>query len=260
MAAAANIPIAPPLVPAAPAIAVPPPRAIAINNPSMFAVKATMLAVLLEVTILENPDHSGLGCWVLRPSNIHRLRQRHGNFTYAARGGTLVGGGATYWSCRLLRASGTDPLYLIHHVATRGCEVNNEFLTQALDVSHLCDNVECWNPYHMASETRAQNIARRGCEGDIHDGNGAIVHICPSIPKCVGIQNVRLPTVIAFESRRIHRSVRKLRRMIAELTTSLGINNLQRWSYQYQNALFLPNINYIDKFHLSYDVGRHWSG
>jgi len=161
-------------------------------------LQQTMLAVCLEVGVSENDDGSGTGCWFLDDQAIARIRERHGNFSYAERGGTAA---CYYWSSRLVGQPGTSPFYLIHHISTAATGINTEYLTSALDVSHLCGNTRCWNPHHLVSEDRESNLLRRSCPGDIVDGEGSVVHNCLCRQtKCIGTQNVRLQSVIDIEN------------------------------------------------------------
>ena len=54
----------------------------------------------------------------------------------------------------------------------------------APDASHLCGNEWCCNPKHLEWESRADNIARRGCAGFVLvDGTGW-VKVCKHRPPC----------------------------------------------------------------------------
>jgi hypothetical protein len=192
-------------------------------------LQETMLAVVLEATVSSNEDGSGTGCWILDSAGVTRLRERHGNFSFARRGGTQ---GTPYYSARLVGASGSSLFYLIHHISTVSTGVNNQFVTNSdLDVSHLCPSTECWNPFHMVCEAREVNISRRGCNGDIIDRDGCTVHVCPHpVKKCIGTQNVRLSSVIELENVRRINSIMRLKELVVSLAHHLGIANIHTWS------------------------------
>jgi len=209
-----------------------PPRATAgqsIQQADLRLVQLTILAVVMEVTVSGNQDGSGTGCWLLDTAGVTRLRDRHGNFSFARRGGAQD---TPYYSARLVSASGSSPFYLIHHISTVATGISNEFLRDdTLDVSHLCPHTDCWNPFHMISETRPNNISRRGCNGDIIDRDGCVVHVCPHpTKKCLGTQNVRLSSVIELENIRRINSIMRLKELIVGLAQHLEIANIHAWS------------------------------
>jgi len=197
-----------------------------IAGANLAKVKRTLLAVLMEVAVSQNQDGSGTGCWRLDDQGVARLRARHGNFSYALRGGA-----GEYWSCRLVGESGSSGFFVIHQVSTVGSGLNDEFKNGGMDASHLCPYTNCWNPHHIVSENRADNLARRKCVGDIVDGEGQVVHhcLCPR-RKCIGTQNVRLREVIDRENLRVIESKEALRDLVRRLSMELGINNIDQWS------------------------------
>jgi len=163
----------------------------------------------------------------LDDQGVARLRRRHGNFSYAQRGGTAEAG---YWSCRLVTTSGSSPQFVIHHVCTISSGLNDEYKAGGLDASHLCSDTRCWNPHHVVSENRQDNLKRRKCPGDIVDNEGQIVHacLCPR-RKCVGTQNVRLHEVIDRENLRVMSSKEALQTLVRDLEMKLGVH-LDTWS------------------------------
>jgi hypothetical protein len=207
---------------------------------NLLKVKTTLLAVLMEVTVSQNQDGSGTGCWRLDDQGVTRLRARHGNFSYAQRGGA-----GEYLSCRLVGESGNSSFYVIHQVSTIGSGLNDEFKQGGLDASHLCPHTNCWNPHHIVSENRAANLARRNCVGDIVDGEGLIVHhcLCPR-RKCVGTQNVRLREVIDRENLRVIESKTALKDTVHRLSMELGINNIDQWSLLQPYSTVIRNSNF----------------
>ena len=206
----------------------------------LVKVKRTMLAVSMEVTVSQNQDGSGTGCWWLDEQGVARLRARHGNFSFAQRGGA-----GEYYSCRLVGESGSSGFYVIHQVATLGSGLNDEFKQWGLDASHLCPKTNCWNPHHIVSEIRATNLARRKCVGDIVDNDGQIVHhcLCPR-RKCIGTQNVRLREVIDRENLRVIESKTALQNLVQRLSMELGINNIDRWSVLQPHSLVNRNSTF----------------
>jgi len=213
-----------------------------INNQSLKLVQQTLLAVLMEVSVGQNQDGSGTGCWFLDDQGVGRIRQRHGNFSFAQRGGTAD---TPYWSCRLVTAAGNSPQFVIHHVSTIGSGLNDEYKAGGLDASHLCPDTRCWNPHHIISESRADNLRRRRCPGDIVDNDGQIVHLCLCPRrKCVGTQNVRLQEVIDRENLRVISSKEDLKTLVHNLSTTLGINNVDTWSLPRpnQHTVFASNF------------------
>lgn len=193
-------------------------------------IRSTMLAVALELRVNQNADGSGTGCWILDNEGKARIRTRHGNFSFACRGGADA-----YWSARLVGASGSSPFYLIHHIASRASSDPTSvlFLTDsALDVSHVCEDNCCWRAGHYVCESRGLNLARRNCPGDIIDAQGVICHRCLCVGKnCVRTQNVRFQSVIARERARVNASIVELKQLVAYLTTQLGINyDVNLWS------------------------------
>lgn len=199
-----------------------------ITAQALKLVQQTLLAVLMEVTVAQNQDGSGTGCWFLDDQGVARLRRRHGNFSFAQRGGTSD---AFYWSCRLVSVSGNSPMFVIHHVSTFGSGLNDEYTAGGLDASHLCPDTRCWCPHHIISESRSDNLKRRKCPEDIVDNDGQTVHLCLCPRrKCVGTQNVRLHEVIDRENLRVITSKENLKALVANLATVLGIANIDLWS------------------------------
>jgi len=220
----------------------------AISGADITLLHKTMLAVSMEVVVSKNQDGSGTGCWILDSAGITRLRERHGNFSYAQRGGSTE---TPYYSARLVGAPGSSPFYLIHHISTVATGMNNEFLgNAALDVSHLCPTVTCWNPFHLLSEARQPNINRRKCVGDIVDRDGSIVHVCACpTKKCIGSQNVRLSSVVELENVRVINSTLRLKELIQGLAQHLNIPDIHRWSLKNANS----TRPYASQYSLSYE-------
>lgn len=213
-----------------------------ITQASLQSVQRTLLAVLMEVSVAQNQDGSGTGCWFLDQQGVDRIRRRHGNFSFAQRGGNID---APYWSCRLVTAAGNSSQYLIHHVSTFGGKLNDEYKAGGLDASHLCPDTRCWNPHHIISESRADNLRRRRCTGDIVDNEGQTVHLCLCRGrKCVGTQNVRLHEVIDRENLRVMDSKRDLKRLVAGLALVLNINDINVWSLARPHATAQIASNY----------------
>lgn len=52
------------------------------------------------------------------------------------------------------------------------------------DASHLCGNPWCFQPTHLVWESRASNIARRGCAGRVLVDGVHWVRVCQHAPEC----------------------------------------------------------------------------
>jgi len=221
---------------------------IIINAANIDILRNTMLAVCLEVKVTLNQDGSGTGCWILSDAAITRIRNRHGNFSFAQRGGTAAS--TTYWSARLVGESGNSPFYLIHHIATTATGVHTQYLnTPGLEASHLCNDTRCWNPYHIWSESRSHNLARRYCAGNIVDRDGGVVHncLCRGL-RCIRSQNVRFQAVIDVETVRVHRSIMDLQNIVKNLKQLLSVSNLTIWRINPTNNRALEHYWFQDHY------------
>lgn len=81
---------------------------------------------------------------------------------------------------------------LAHHVAIMAVkQLGTDWsCPDGHDVSHLCANNKCVNPFHLAVESRANNMSRIGCKGNVTVQDASATKVvkfcmCKHSPKCV---------------------------------------------------------------------------
>jgi hypothetical protein len=124
------------------------------------------------------PDPTGIvECWLLEPGMKGVSRNKKYANTFKLRVGTST--------------------RLAHRVVY---EYYNYFeIDKALDVSHLCHNENCVNPFHLVQESHHDNMKRQRCLGWILN-DGKLIKVCNHDPPCKVITVLNNPIVKSLYS------------------------------------------------------------